>query len=276
MTKEAPVNQWTNKNRRWLGIIAFCAFSACTPPINQDNSDTPELLIFAAASLRDVITELGSMYEEKNKVRLIYNFAGSNVLAEQIAAAPKADLYISANEKWMDTLEEKGAIDISSRRDFLSNRLVIIAHKNSPFKIEDPAQLCTVPFTYLSIAHPQAVPAGHYARFWLERCFCEKTNVWEKVQDRLVPSPDVRAAMNLVEANPQILGIVYKTDATSSKRVRVLYEVPDQESPDIRYSAAVLSHRPFMDKANAFLEFLNSKIAKTVFEKQGFIPIIKN
>ncbi|HKJ68922.1 MAG TPA: molybdate ABC transporter substrate-binding protein [bacterium] len=258
----------------FIAALLMLLTIGCSSDGDQSAAGKPaRLIVFAAASLQDVIMEIGQSYEESHPVDITYNFAGSNVLARQLVAAPKADVYLSASEQWMDYVQNAGLLLEGSRRTFLSNSLVVIANKNSQWKLDRPADLASLEYKYLSLANPEAVPAGQYAKSWLESISVDGETLWERVKDRVAPGPDVRAALGLVEAETNILGIVYRTDAAMSDEVKILYEVPTEQGPPIRYAAAVLRNRSAGRVARDFLAFLDSPEAAAIFEKYGFIPL---
>ncbi|HSR68377.1 MAG TPA: molybdate ABC transporter substrate-binding protein [Acidobacteriota bacterium] len=255
------------KSRAWLLLLSLSSapFAGCTGSGQEDEV----VVVYAAASLRDVMHSLSEPFQRSSGTGTVFNFAGSNVLARQIDATPAADVYLSANEQWVDFLQERGRIVAETRRTFASNRLVIVAHRNSPFQLQEAARLADLDFRYLSLADPEAVPAGRYARQYLQSIEPDG-RLWKRLQERVAPAPDVRAALALVEADPRILGIVYATDAASSQKVRVLYEVPRAKGPDIRYSAALVKGGPNPAQGRRFLEFLSGPEARRVLEEMGF------
>jgi molybdate transport system substrate-binding protein len=254
---------------RWPMVALLAAVPlGCSAPRDAQS----EVWVFAAASLRDAVLELGDAFEAAAGAKLVYNFAGSNDLAQQIAATPKAHVFLSASEEWMDFVEERGLIKDSSRTPLLSNRLVVVAHLNFALESLDPAGFCEAEFKHLSLANPDAVPAGKYAKEWLESVQCAGQSLWDVVADRVAPAPDARAALAVVEAGPDTIGIVYKTDAATSERVKVVYEVPEAQGPQIRYAAALIgddSPQPAED----FFAFLQSSEAKAVWERHGFVSL---
>jgi len=234
------------------------------------------VMVYAAASLRDVMHDVGSAFAIENGAateRVHFNIAGSNVLAQQIVAAAQADIFISANADWIDHVEKAGRVVDGTRKDILSNRLVVVAHESTDWKIDEPADLGRLPFEHLSVGNPDAVPAGRYARQFLEGTAYANETLWDGVSDRVAPAPDVRAALALVEADPSVLGIVYRTDATASDDVRILYEIPDSEVPPVRYAVARIYRPDASDQAEAFYEFLLSAKAQELFAERGFVPI---
>ena len=253
-----------------IGLIL--SRSACGP--RTPETHPPELLVFAATSLSDVLGEIGDIYQTQVEVDLIFNFNGSNVLAQQILASPKADVFVSADQEWMDVVEQAGRIEAGTRRSLLSNRLVIIAHSGSSWQMDAATDLCGLDFRFLALGNPEAVPAGRYARQWLETLSCQDRSLWETVAGRISPAPDVRAALGQVEATESVLGIVYRTDYRAARdRVRLLHTVFADEGPPIRYAVARLQDTQDPRMAKSFVEFLFSAAARTIFEKHGFLPL---
>ena len=238
----------------------------CTP----DPGQQPQLMVFAAASLRDVMSEVGRRFEQEHGIHINYNFAGSNVLARQLLATPGADLFISANQAWMRRLEQAGRIVPGSHQVVLGNRLVVIVNHASTLEGNPRELFCTPGFEYLSIGNPEAVPAGVYAKEWLKQLPCNGGSAWDAVAGRIAPAPDVRAALGLVAADQDIPGIVYATDAAMSDKVRVIHEVTGSDAPVISYYAALVDNESSHDRAKRFLGFLSGEQAADVFRRYGF------
>jgi molybdate transport system substrate-binding protein len=216
--------------------------------------------IFAASSLTDVMEELIERFEAAHPgIGVVPQFGASNDLARQIAAGAPAHLFLSADERQMDRVA--GAIEGRSRRDLLSNRLVIVEPRGST-TIRGPADLERV--RRLALADPEAVPAGVYARRYLE-----KLGLWETLRPRVVPTLDARSALSAVASGNVDAGFVYRTDARIEGRVRAAFEVPREEGPPIVYPLALLSGAS--EGARALYSFLGSHEARAVFEKHGFI-----
>ena len=251
-----------------LSILVSLSVLGCQSP---QAPSKPPLVIFAAASLQDVVTALGQQFGQEHSVELVYNFAGSNTLAQQIKAAPAADVFLSANVEWVDVLDQAGRLVKDTRRNFVSNRLVLISRHDAPFALTAPSQLAELDFTFLALANPDAVPAGRYARAFLQSVPFSGHNLWEIVKDRVAPAADVRAVLGLVESDPAIIGIVYRTDATTSSRVTVLYEIPPQLQQPILYCAAAVEGRHDTVLARRFVDFLGSPAAKAIFTTHGFV-----
>jgi molybdate transport system substrate-binding protein len=225
-----------------------------------------ELQVFAAASLTDALKEIAPAYEAASGDKLQFNLAGSNALARQIQEGAPADVFLSADEAKMDALEKAGLLVDSTRSSLLSNSLVVVVAADSSLQIAAAKDLTQPSIKKLALADTKGVPAGVYAKEYLE-----KIGVWETVKDRVVPTENVRAALAAVESGNVEAGIVYKTDALISKQVKVAYEVPVKEGPKISYPVAVIKASKNSAEAEKFLEYLKSKPALAVFEKYGFI-----
>ena len=222
--------------------------------------------VFAAASLTDALTEIKAAYQAKSGDTISFNFAGSNVLARQIEQGAPADLFLSADEAQMDNVAKAGLIDPATRKDILLNTLVIIAPADSPLQNFIPPDLAKPEIKRIALADPKAVPAGVYAKAYLT-----KLNLWSKVESKVVPAQNVRAALAAVASGDAEAGIVYQTDAAVSKKVKVIYPVPLSDGPRITYPVARIKTSGG-DAAKKFLAYLESPEALAVFRKYGFLP----
>lgn len=250
-----------------IACVAPPAARAAGSPVTPSAAESGpvEIFFYAAASLREVLQDLAPACERAARVRLVFNFGASSDLARQIEAGNKADVFFSADEAWMDRVERAGLLDATSRRSLLSNRLVVIGAVDSPVTIGSPSDLAARGVRRISLANPEAVPAGKYAKGWLEMA-----GVWEAVKDRVLPALDVRAALAAVESGGADLGVVYRTDASTSRSVRVLYEVPEGGGPPISYPVAALRERPHLDAARRVVVWLAGPEAAATFERSGF------
>ena len=239
-----------------LFLIILSLFS-CSGERKKDKKQ--ELFVFAAASLTDVITELAEVFEQDNGVKVKLNFAASGTLARQIDQGAEADVYISANEKWMDFLVEKQKA--KETKAFAKNDLVLISPLNMEFRIEKVDSLLRVTKGKIAVGDPGYVPAGKYAgqvfRFY-------KLNL----NDRLLMGQDVRSALMMVELGEAEFGIVYKTDAVLSKKVRVVYTFPDQSHDPVEYYQVLISENKL---AKQFYDYLYSEKAKKVITDYSFL-----
>jgi molybdate transport system substrate-binding protein len=241
-----------------FAMVLFCRLSA------------EEITVFAAASLSNALTEIGVAHEKATGDKVVFNFAGTNTLVRQIEAGAPADLFISADEAQMDVLAAKNLIDKTTRKALLGNTLVIVTAPDGP-AISKVADLAGPAIRRFSAGDPKAVPAGVYAKKHLE-----KLRLWEILQPKLMPAENVRAALTVVESGNAEAGIVYKTDASLSKNVKVALEIPAAEGPQIVYPVALVSGSRHAAAAGKFLARLTDKEAGAVFTKLGFTLLTTN
>jgi molybdate transport system substrate-binding protein len=225
-----------------------------------------EITVFAAASLTDALKRIAADYEKKSNDKIIFNFGSSSTLARQIEEGAPADIFFSADEAKMDGLEKDDRIMKKTRKSRLSNSLVVVVAANSAFQIHSANDLTNAAIKRIALADPQTVPAGIYAKTYLE-----KTKLWPAVAPKVVPTDNVRAALAAVESGNVEVGMVYKTDAAISKKVRVAYEIRSQDGPDISYPIALVKESKQPDAAKTFLRYLDSENAAKVFKKFGFV-----
>jgi molybdate transport system substrate-binding protein len=244
-------------------IIA--ALGACGARRDETPGGGPALVVFVAASTADVVDELARRFEALHSVTVHVNAAASSTLARQIEAGAAADLFISADERWMDALERRGLMRAGTRRDLLGNVLVIIApdHGDLEIDLDSPDAPQRLGDLRLAVADPEHVPAGRYAMQALEALGWEET-----LHGRLIPAIDVRAALHLVELREADAGIVYATDAAASRRVRIVRRLDETLHEPIRYPVALPTGAG--PGAAAFLEFISSPEAADVFASAGF------
>ena len=249
-------------------VITMALLAACLPACGAGGEPPPRRLIVAAASsLTPVLEPLAQAYERDTGTSVALNLAGSSTLAAQMIAGAPFDLFISADQAQMDRVDEAGLIRAGTRLDLLANQLVVIAPAGSALGARSPAALAAAAGR-IALADPTAVPAGVYARRYLE-----SAGIWNRLQGRLVPTRSVRAALITVEAGEVDAGIVYRTDALSSDRVTELFAVPATEGPEIRYPAAVAAGSADPASAGRLLAHLRGPQAGAVFEAAGFILV---
>ena len=241
--------------RLLLLALLFPGLLACEP---ADKAE-PGPVVLAAASLQESLEEVGEAWSAEGHLAPVLSFAASSALARQIGQGAPADLFVSADEEWMNTLEGQDLLRTGTRGDILTNRLVLITKRGGTVR-----RLDDIGEARLALADPAAVPAGKYARAALE-----SLGQWRAVEHNVVPAENVRAALALVERGEAALGVVYATDAIASDAVEVLETLPESSHPPIRYPAAVLAGATHSDAA-AFLAFLRSDEARRTFEKHGF------
>ncbi|WP_301109296.1 molybdate ABC transporter substrate-binding protein [Sporosarcina sp.] len=235
-------------------------------PVVDKPAEEVELLISAAASLTDALEDLKATYEEEHEgVKLTYNFGSSGKLATNIENGAPSDVFLSASSKDMNDMEEKGLIRDGTRKDFTSNVLVLIAHKDSnstidSFKAIDPEKV-----DHFAVGEPESVPVGRYTKETFENL-----NLWEPLQNKLVMGSDVRQVLTHVEMGNADLGIVYSSDAFVSDDVKVLAESNPEWHAPIVYPGAVVEASKHREAAQNFLDYLTSDAGKEVLQKFGF------
>jgi molybdate transport system substrate-binding protein len=254
-----------------LSILPLMASLGCSGEAKEAKAEGArvELLVYAATSTRDVLQALEAACEQEHAVDLTFNFGSSGDLSNQIVAAAQADVFVSADEKEMDKVESARLLASGTRRPLLSNQLVVIEPADAPsifVQPFEPAQLARAEVELLSLADVDSVPAGRYAKAWLE-----KRGLWSDVSGRILPGVDVRAALAAVESGGAQAGIVYRTDVARSRKVRTVHAVPVEEGPRISYPIAVLAGRPHEAQARALAEFLASPATGAAFEEAGFV-----
>jgi molybdate transport system substrate-binding protein len=226
--------------------------------------EAAEVRVFAAASLSEALTEIGAAYEKTSGDDLSFNFSASSLLARQIEAGAPADLFLSADEAKMNVLHIQKLIVPPTRVSLLSNTLVVVVPARGDTSIRGPRDL--VRCERIALAEPGTVPAGIYAKAWLER-----VKLWPEVKSKIVPTDNVRSALSAVASANADAAIVYRTDARITDRVRVAYEIPPSETPGIVYSFALVSASEHPAAARRFLKHLASPAALAVFAKHGFL-----
>lgn len=224
--------------------------------------------VSAAASLGDVLKAINIEFTQKTGIEVEINLGASNLLARQIEEGAPVDVFLSADLAKMDALEKAGHVVSSTKEAQLSNALVVVVPADSGLEIKAGADLSADTVKKIAVGDPKAVPAGIYAKEWLT-----KLGQWSTIEPKLVPTESVRAALAAVESGNVDAGIVYKTDASISKKVKVAYEVPSSQGPQITYPMALIQEAKNAESGRSYLEFLDSKEAVALFEKFGFIVL---
>lgn len=244
-------------------VIAFVTVLAAfsTPVVAQP----PGLVVSVAASVYDALDEIAGLYRVTTGVTVALNAGGSNTLARQIVEGAKAGLFISADDRQMDAVEKAGRIVAGTRTRLLTNELAMIVPATAPADVT-LTRVLEGRVTRLAMGEPAAVPAGVYGRTWLER-----QGAWPRLESKIIPFPTVTAVLSAVTNGRVDAGIVYRTDAMTSKDVRVIARVLPKEHSylDISYPAAVIVG-PSEAEAKKFMEFLKSPTARAVFDRRGF------
>lgn len=234
-------------------------------------TDAAPTSVFAAVSLADALTEAGQAFKVEGAGfnRTQFNFAASNDLGRQIAAGAPADLFVAANQGELLKLVPGGRVREGEIVPVAANRLVVVVPRRD-FRGEMAAAAGLLGFDRLGLADPSGVPLGLYSRQWLER-----VGLWSALEPRVVPLFDARATLAAVAAGNLPAAIVYKTDAKTEPRVRVVLEVPRGEGPDVRiWAAPVLPVEGGPSRGQSFLAFLQGERGRAILVRHGFEPIV--
>ncbi len=257
--------------RRFFGLAAWIFVSFLTiVGCNQIASNTTTnqtLTVSAAASMQDAIEEVGKAYqEEQPNTKITYNFAGSGTLTQQIKQGAPVDIFISANEKFMDELDRKNLLLPETRKNLLKNDVVLIVpQKDNIPNISNFQQLTNSNIKRFSIGEPESVPAGQYARQVLTTL-----KIYEQVKPKTVFAKDVRQVLSYIELGNVDAGIVYATDAKISNKIKVVAVAAEDTHKPIVYPVAAIKRSKNPEISKEFIQFLFSNSAKDVFTKYGF------
>lgn len=248
-----------------MALGATLVLSVAGKAVANDN-----ITVFAAASLTNALQDIATQYQKEAQVNVVSSFASSSTLARQIDAGAPADIFISADQKWMDYAADKKNIDSASRKTLLGNSLVVIAPDNSPIKqLKIDKQTPWVSLLKggrLATGDPAHVPAGIYAQQALT-----SLGAWNSVAPHLAPAEDVRGALALVERGEAPLGIVYGSDAVASKGVKVVGTFPADSHPKVEYPLAIVKGHQNA-RVTAFWRYLQGPEAAAIFKQYGFTP----
>jgi molybdate transport system substrate-binding protein len=246
-------------------MVRYLALAALLLPIHgAAAAERPAVTVSAAASLTEVLQQVAAAFEERFGERVILNLGASNMLARQIAAGARVDLFVSADPAQMDLVAAH--IDSSSRVALLSNQLAIAVPDDRPRRFSSARELADAAVRRIAIGDPAAVPAGMYAKAYLQAI-----GVWDAVAPKVVPSGSVRLALAAVENGAADAAVVYKTDIATARRARAALVVPAAEGPRIVYPAAVVPDGRNPEGGRRFLVFLQSAEARHMFERAGFL-----
>lgn len=225
-----------------------------------------EVVVSAAASLGEVLRELAPRYERTTGERVIVNVGASNTLARQIAAGADVDVFISADDAQLDGV--RAQIAPGSRVALLSNRLAIVVPSDRAGTVRAAGDLTSDRIRRIALGDPAVVPAGVYARRYLEQA-----GIWVRVRAKIVPSGSVRLALAAVQRGAVDAAIVYGSDVASAGGIHLAYLVPPHEGPPIRYPGAVMTGGGNAAGGRRFLAYLQTPEAASVFSRAGFLPL---
>lgn len=258
------VGERMKKVKIFVFICLFIVLSSC-----GSNSDTEsaqrELHISAAISLSEALEELKDLFESEFDVTLIFYFGGSGKLAQQIEQGAPGDVYISANEEWMDMLIEKNLVEKDSYTPIVGNRLVFINRIDVTLEKDNLHVLSSPAIKQIAIGHPDTVPAGYYAKMALEN-----SDLWDSVEEKMIYTQDVRQVATYVETGNAEVGFTYESDLIHAENVEVLSYVDESLYEPIIYPGAIRTDANEVELAEQFLQFLTTERAQEVFKKHGF------
>ena len=273
MNKNLSQSNFPIKRRKLLVLIATALATlllaiglptVTSSPVSAQSNNN--LLISAAASLKEALEELKPLYQQsKPNVNINYNFGSSGALQQQIEQGAPADIFISAAKKQVDALEQKGLLVPGTRNIIAKNRLVLVVPKNA-VGVTSFYSLKDAKVKKIAIGEPRSVPAGQYAQQVLE-----KLKIWSEIKSKLVFANNVRQVLASVESGNADAGLVYITDAKISDKVKVVVTADEKYHSPIIYPLAVVKRSKNIDAAKEFSQFLSSNQAKSVFKKYGFI-----
>ncbi|MCF8466603.1 MAG: molybdate ABC transporter substrate-binding protein [Sneathiella sp.] len=226
-----------------------------------------DVVVFAAASTANVITAAAQEFEKRTGFSITASFAGSGTLARQIKEGAPANIFISANMKWLDYLTKAGLLEAGGSVEIASNQLVLIAPKDTV--VPDPFDLGKLPSLlaseFLAIGNPESVPVGAYTKSAFQ-----SLNIWDELKGKYVQLPNVRAVLSLVERAEVPFAVVYATDAQLSKKVQIVTSLPQDAYPRISYGMAMIKGNG-SHAAKLFFDFVRSKDGQDIFHRFGFI-----
>jgi molybdate transport system substrate-binding protein len=252
--------------KRILAGLALLCLTFLSIPLPAADAKRPEILVFAAASLTDVLREIGAEYEKTSDVEVKMSFDATSNMARQIEAGAPADVFFAADEQWMDYLQSRNLTQAATRRNVVGNRLVLIALAGSQIKLKIAPHFplaAALGNGRLATGDPDSVPVGRYARAALSAL-----GVWDEVVTRLARAENVRAALRYVDRGEAPLGIVYASDALMDRSVRVVDTFPANTHPPIVYPVALT--KSANSEAAGFVAYLVSPQAQEIFARYGF------
>jgi molybdate transport system substrate-binding protein len=218
--------------------------------------------------LTEALTECGSAFTEAAGIEVRFNFGPSNALARQIIQGAPVDIFVSADAAQMEVAVRAGAILPGSVRTIATNTLVIVVPGSRARSWDNPSPLAGAQVRRIATGDPNAVPAGVYAKVWLQRI-----GMWNAVRDKIVPTGSVRGALAAVRSGAADAGIVYRTDVRALREVTVVFDVTGRDAPDIEYPAGIVTRSTRSAGATRFIEFLRTPAARRILQRHGFGPL---
>ena len=265
---QRSVGQWFMPVVCALSAFSVIALTGTVPFSSDENSDSPQVvcspvLVFAAASASNALDKIRTRFTDESGIAIETSYGSSAALVRQIENGAPADVFLSADAKWADRLSERGLV--AKRRNLLGNRLVLVVPNGSTLKIQAPGDLLIAGVEHLALGDPDSVPAGMYSRQALK-----KLGLWNQLAPKVAAAEDVRHALAFVETGAAEAGIVYATDAAISKKVKVVFEVPESLTGPVRYPLVLLHAARNNPAAESFYRYLASDEAAEIIGRYGF------
>jgi len=258
----------------FLAFVSILLFSGCStvqsPNTNQESppqaTKPVQLTISAAASLTDALKEIQEAYEANNNgVKLNFNLGASGALQQQIEQGAPADLFLSTAPKNMKALVDKQFIDSNNQKTILINKLVVVIPAEGKITIRSAEDLVNAEVKTIAIGIPESVPAGSYAKEALINA-----KLWDTLQQKTVQGKDVRQVLQYIETGNADAGFVYKTDALTSQKAKIAFEVDPKTYAAVEYPFGIVNESKHPEEAADFYTYLQSKEALDIFIKYGF------
>lgn len=248
------------------GILFFSGCSQNKSGQSSSSSAPAGITVAAAASLTDVTKEIATDYKKAQpNVTLTFTYGSSGALQTQIEQGAPVDVFMSAATKQMDALDKENLIDTGTRKNLLENKLVLITPKNSTLGIKSFSDVSGDKVKTVALGDPKSVPAGQYA----QQVFTT-LNSWDQIKAKANLGTDVRQVLSWVESGNADCGVVYATDAATSKNITVVCEAPSGSCDPVIYPVAVLKSSKQAAASESFIKYLQTKRAAAIFEKYGF------
>ncbi|MEI0551057.1 molybdate ABC transporter substrate-binding protein [Brachyspira intermedia] len=249
-------------------LFISCGSSNTADDTAKTNTENKEILVLAAASLTDVLTELANNYKTETGTTVTFSFASSGALQTQIEAGSPADIFFSAAQKQMDALQEKDLIDTDTRKDLLENKVVLISPTNSTLHIKSFTDMTNANVTKIGLGEPKSVPVGQYSEEILSNL-----SILDTVKQKAVYGSDVRNVLSWVRTGEVDCGIVYATDAQIANDINIIAEAPEGTHKKVIYPIATIKSSANKKEAKKFIDYISNDKAAEIFKNYGFTVI---
>lgn len=237
--------------------------------ITSSVAQADRVMVFAAASLKNALDEIGASFEKKHAHTVVFNFAGSSQIARQVIAGAPADLLVTANALWMNEVAKAGAIDSDSRFDLVSNQLVLASTQEQTITLDRANLKKSLSGGRIAMALVDAVPAGMYGK----QAF-EYLGLWDLLRPSVVQADNVRSALRFLTLGETPLAVVYRSDAISEPQVFIAATFPRESHPDIRYPVALTQRGADSEASVLFQTYLKGQDAQAILTRHGFEPVL--